>query len=250
MKPTAGRRIKPVNESEKDLRIAALEKQLQRTRQEMRAFTYSVSHDLRAPLRAVEGFARILLEDYSSNLDEEGQRFLQHILTNAHLMSALIEDLLGFHRLGDKDVVLAAVDMTALTKEILGATKSEPMPEFEAPQLPTVKADATLIRAAWEQLIGNAVKFSKREAQPKIEFGTREAEGEVVLWVRDNGIGFDMAYADKLFQVFQKLQKEPDFAGNGIGLALVRRIADKHNGRVWTESKLNEGATFYFALPK
>jgi len=231
-------------------RIAALEAQLERVRQDMRAFTYSVSHDLRAPLRAIEGFGRILQEDYAKAIDEEGQKFLSHILNNAQIMSAQIDDLLIYHRLGERVPTLNRVPMTELISEIISATKpAEDSIEIKLPKLPTVTADPNLLRTAWEQLISNAIKFSKRAARPAIEFGAKASETEDIVWVRDNGIGFDMKYSDKLFQVFQKLQREPEFSGNGIGLALVRRVAEKHNGRTWCEALPNEGATFFFALP-
>jgi light-regulated signal transduction histidine kinase (bacteriophytochrome) len=249
MKPSAGGRTKP--EEEKDAEIEALKAELERTRQEMRAFSYSVSHDLRAPLRAIEGFARIVSEDYAQALDEDGQKYLGHVLQNAQVMSALIEGLLSYHRLNEKPVSKSRVDVTELTKEVLGALpKPEVTPEIKLAKLPSVPADPALMRIAWEQIVSNALKFSKRNPNPVIEFGADERDGEHVLWIKDNGIGFDMEYSNKLFQMFQKLQKDPDFDGHGVGLALVRRVAEKHNGRAWAEAKPNDGATFYFAVPK
>jgi light-regulated signal transduction histidine kinase (bacteriophytochrome) len=250
MKPAAEPRNKSAVADDKDARIATLEAQVDRLRQEMRGFSYSVSHDLRAPLRAIEGFGRILLEDYGKLLDEEGQRFLQHVLNNAQTMTTLIDDLLTYHRLNEKSVSKASVDVTQIAREVLDAAKPEPPPQIKLPQLPSVTADPALLRVAFEQLIGNALKFSKREAHPVLEFGAQQIDGEQIYWIKDNGVGFDMQYANKLFQVFQKLQKEPDFSGNGIGLALVKRVADKHNGRVWAEAQLNQGATFFLALPR
>jgi len=249
MKPSASPRTKP--DEEKDARIATLEAEVDRMRQEMRAFSYSVSHDLRAPLRAIEGFSRIISEDYAQGMDAEGKKFVQHVLQNAQIMSALIEGLLGYHRLNERPVSKAAVNMTELTRDVLGALpKAAAAPEVKIGKLPTISADPALMRIAWEQLISNAIKFSKRAAAPAIEFGADERDGEHVLWIKDNGLGFDMEYSNKLFQMFQKLQKDSDFEGYGVGLALVRRVAEKHNGRVWAEAKPNLGATFYFAAPK
>jgi light-regulated signal transduction histidine kinase (bacteriophytochrome) len=249
MKPPAATRTKS---SDPEARIAALQAELDQTRDQMRSFSYSVSHDLRAPLRAIEGFGRILLEDYAEKMDEEGKRFLNNVLTNAQVMTTLIDDLLVFHRVGEKQLSKSPVDMNQLTQDILDVVlKSAPTkPEVKLPPLPTINADMAQVRVAWEQLISNAVKFTKRESKPVIEFGSSQKDGEQIFWVRDNGVGFEMQYADKLFQIFQKLQRDADFEGNGIGLALVKRVAEKHGGRAWAEAKPNEGATFYLALPR
>ena len=250
MKPSATSRTKP-EQDDKDARIAALEAELERTRQEMRSFSYSVSHDLRAPLRAIEGFARIISEDYSEKLDEEGRKFIQHVLQNAQIMSSLIEGLLNYHRLNEKPVSKTTVNMTDLAKDVVAALpKAANAPEVKIPKLPTIAADPALMRIAWEQLMSNALKFSKLSAKPLVELGADESDGEHVIWIKDNGVGFDMQYANKLFQMFQKLQKDSEFEGHGVGLALVRRVAEKHNGRAWAEASPNKGATFYFAVPK
>jgi light-regulated signal transduction histidine kinase (bacteriophytochrome) len=248
MKPSAPAEKPDVTPAE---RIAVLEAELERTRQEMRAFSYSVSHDLRAPLRAIEGFTRILSEDYSKALDDEGRKFLQHVLQNAQIMSSLIEGLLSYHRLNERPMSKSKIDMTQLTTEIVTALpKPQTPPSVRIPKLPTISADPALIRIAWEHLISNALKFSKLTATPSIEFGSDDRDGEHILWVRDNGIGFDMQYANKLFQMFQKLQKDPEYDGHGVGLAIVRRVAERHHGRTWADAKPSQGATFYFALPK
>jgi light-regulated signal transduction histidine kinase (bacteriophytochrome) len=250
MKPSATPRTKP-EQDDKDARIGALEAELERARQEMRSFSYSVSHDLRAPLRAIEGFARIIAEDYSEKLDDEGRKFIQHVLQNAQIMSSLIEGLLNYHRLNEKPVSKTTVNMTDLTKDVVAALpKPANAPEVKIPKLPTIAADPALMRIAWEQLMSNALKFSKLSAKPVVELGADESDGEHVIWIRDNGVGFDMQYANKLFQMFQKLQKDSEFEGHGVGLALVRRVAEKHNGRAWAEAAPNKGATFYFAVPK
>jgi light-regulated signal transduction histidine kinase (bacteriophytochrome) len=249
MKPSAS--VPKKSEEEKDARIAALESELERVRGEMRSFSYSVSHDLRAPLRAIEGFARIISEDYAQTLDEDGRKFIQHVLQNAQIMSGLIEGLLSYHRLNERPMSKTQVNMTQLAEEVAGALpKPAKDAEIKIGKLPTIRADPALMRIAWEQLISNALKFSKRSSSPMIEVGAEERDGEHVIWVKDNGIGFDMRYANKLFQMFQKLQKEPDFEGHGVGLALVRRVAEKHNGRTWAEASPDKGATFYFAVPK
>ena len=248
MKPSA-RAEKP--DISPDVRIAALETELERVRQEMRAFSYSVSHDLRAPLRAIEGFTRILSEDYSQSLDDEGRKFLDHVLQNAQIMGSLIEGLLSYHRLNERPMSKSKVDMTQLTNELVAALpKPETPPSIRIGKLPTISADPALIRIAWEHLIANALKFSKRAATPSIEIGADDRDGQHILWVKDNGIGFDMQYANKLFQMFQKLQKDPEYDGHGVGLALVRRVAEKHDGRAWAEAKPDQGATFYLALPR
>jgi light-regulated signal transduction histidine kinase (bacteriophytochrome) len=249
MKPSAAARTQSDEGNQGE--VAALKAELERTRQEMRAFSYSVSHDLRAPLRAIEGFSRIVVEDYSQALDEEGRKYMQHVLQNAQIMGALIEGLLTYHRLNEKPVSKSKVDVTELTKEVLGALpKPSVAPEIKISKLPSIPADPALMRIAWEQIVSNALKFSKRSPRPMIEFGADERGDEHVLWIKDNGIGFDMEYSNKLFQMFQKLQKDPEFDGHGVGLALVRRVAEKHNGRAWAEAKPNDGATFYFAIPK
>ena len=250
MKPSAPKRTKP-NNNKTNESAARIQADLDRTRQEMRAFSYSVSHDLRAPLRAIEGFARILVEDYAQSLDDEGRKFLQHVLQNAQVMGSLIEGLLTYHRLNERPMSRTGVDMTNLTNELL-ATIPKPAapPEVKLPKLPTIPADPALIRVAWEHLIANALKFSKQNPKPALEFGAEERDGEHILWIKDNGVGFDMQYADKLFQMFQKLQKDAAFEGHGVGLAIVRRVAERHNGRAWVEAAPNKGATFYLAIPK
>jgi light-regulated signal transduction histidine kinase (bacteriophytochrome) len=243
----------PVPQNDNALaRIAELEAQLERSESEMRDFSHSVSHDLRAPLRAIEGFARILSEDYGNTLDPEGQKFLRYILDNTQRMGSLIESLLMYYRMGAKVVTPIPISMTDLTREVvasLGASVGGKQPEVLLPKLPKITGDPTLIRQAWEQLISNALKFSKRQEKPIVEFGGSESADESVIWVRDNGVGFDIKYADRLGQVFQKLQRDEDFPGNGIGLALVKRIMEKHNGRFWAESAPGKGSTFYIALP-
>jgi light-regulated signal transduction histidine kinase (bacteriophytochrome) len=235
----------------RDAEIAALKAQMDRERAEMRAFSYSISHDLRAPLRAIEGFSRIIFEDYADKLDDEGKRFLDHIVHNTQVMGSLIDDLLIFNRLTEKAVNRSAVDMKQLIGDVVAtAKKPNDNAVIKVGELATLNGDPALLRAACEHLLANALKFSKRESAPAIEIGAEQSDGQNILWIKDNGVGFDMQYADKLFKVFQKLQKEPDFEGNGIGLAVVQRVADKHGGRVWAQAAPNLGATFFIAFPQ
>ncbi len=250
MKPFVGPHKTPAAPDEKDVRIAELTAELEKARQEMRSFSHSVSHDLRAPLRAMEGFGRILIEDYAQALDEEGRRFLENIVANAQTMTSLLDDLLAYHRLTEKRPAKSEVDLSLLTQELLAALpKPGPVPEFKVHSLPTVLADPDLLRVAWEHLLANALKFSRKNPRPALEIGSNSSGPEKIFWIKDNGIGFDNQYAPKLFQVFQKLQKDPEFPGNGIGLAIVKRIVEKHGGRVWADAALDRGATFFIALP-
>ncbi len=201
-------------------------------------------------MRAIEGFSRILSEDYGEALDAEGKRFLDHIVQSTQFMGEMIEGLLMYSRLSERTLIKIPVDMTALTREVWEAIpKPETVPEIKLGALAKVSADPTMLRTLWEHLISNAIKFSKRQKKPSIEFGCDQRDGQSIFWIKDNGVGFDMRYSDKLFQLFQKLQKEPDFPGHGVGLALVRRIAERHDGRVWVEAAPDQGATFYVALP-
>ncbi len=245
--------IKKLNE---DLEYKVLQRtsQLESAVKELEAFSYSVSHDLRAPLRALDGFARILLEDYSSNLDDEGKRFLNIIMTNAKKMGILIDDLLEFSRLNQKEVNVSRITMDTMAK----STYLELVPEnekdkidFKVHNLPDAAGDSSMIRQVWSNLIGNALKFTSHNKNARvIEVGSRIESNENVYFVKDNGVGFDMKYSNKLFGVFQRLHKATEFEGTGVGLAIVQRIIHRHNGRVWAEGKLNEGPVIYFTLPK
>ena len=219
---------------------------LNATNRELEAFTYSVSHDLRAPLRAVDGYARMLEEDYAERLDDEGRRLLAVVRDSSRRMGRLIDDLLGFARLGRQVPAKHSLDMTALAREV-GAEVGGPI---EVAALPSTTADRALLRQVWVNLIGNAVKYSSKRPAPRVEVGGREEAGECVYWVRDNGAGFDMRYAAKLFGVFQRLHREDEFPGTGVGLAIVERIVARHGGRVWAEGRPDDGACFYFALPR
>jgi PAS domain S-box-containing protein len=222
---------------------------------ELEAFSYSVAHDLRAPLRAVTGFAQILLEDHASELDEAGSQLTRKIVGGAHKMGALIDGLLGLARLNRMEPKRQATDLSAVARASLTQALRD---EANAARPPTavviedglwVEADPTLLQAMVDNLVANAVKFTGRTAAPRIELGRIEHDGERVFFVRDNGAGFDMQYANKLFAPFQRLHRTSDFVGTGIGLATVQRIVARHEGRIWAEAQVGAGATFYFTLP-
>ena len=221
--------------------------------QELESFSYSVSHDLRAPLRAIDGFSRILLKDYADRLDAEGQRFLDIIRANTQNMSQLIDDLLAFSRLGRRQVKLVNVDMEKLVRNLAGelqGTLGDRTVQWDLKPLPWARADLALIRQVWVNLLGNALKFTRPREAAIIEVGSRSEAGEEVYYIKDNGVGFDMQYAAKLFGVFQRLHRYEEFEGTGVGLALVQRIVQHHGGRVWAEGQVNAGATFFFSLPR
>ena len=225
---------------------------LEATNKELESFSYSVSHDLRSPLRAVDGYARIVEEDYAEKLDDEGRRLLKVIRDNSGTMGELIDDLLEFSRLGRKPLSTAAIDMTRLVEEVLDELRmsGERPPGLMIGALPPARGDATLVKQAWANLLGNAIKFSSKREQPVIEVSGHESGTESVYCVKDNGAGFDMQYYNKLFGVFQRLHSADEFAGTGVGLAIVQRVVTRHGGRVWAEGKVGEGAAFYFSLPK
>jgi PAS domain S-box-containing protein len=219
---------------------------------ELESFSYSVSHDLRAPLRAIDGFSRILLEEYGEKLDEEAQRLLGVLINNTGKMGQLIDDLLAFSRLGRKEIRSGRVDMHALASSALRNALADAGSKADCilHPLPAIVGDAGLLEQVWVNLISNAVKFSARAERPRIELGAREAPDEVVYWVRDNGAGFDMRYAGKLFGVFQRLHRDSEFPGTGVGLAIVQRIVLGHGGSVRAQGAIGAGATFEFSLPK
>ncbi len=229
-----------------------IEEELQIANQELESFSYSVSHDLRAPLRALSGYSKILIEDYSEKLDEEGKQTIQAITHNAERMGMLIDDLLAFSRLGRKEVVKTEVDMKKLVESIvLESSKMTPHDAIiKVGELPLVNGDYALLHQVIFNLISNAVKYSSKQKSPLIEISSEEESDEIVISVKDNGVGFDMQYANKLFGVFQRLHARQEFEGTGVGLAIVKRIIARHGGKVWAEGKVNEGAEFYFSLPK
>lgn len=225
--------------------------QLESVVRELESFAYSVSHDLRAPLRAVDGFTMALLEDYGDRLDDEGRNYLDRIHHGAQRMSELIDDLLKLSRLSRAQLAPRAVDLSGLAREVLDQLR-EANPDGTAivsvEPSPTAWGDPGLLRVALENLLANAWKYSSKQAEPRIEFGATRQADETVYFVRDNGVGFDMAHAGKLFAPFQRLHHRDEFEGTGIGLATVQRIIQRHGGRVWVDAAPNQGATFYFTL--
>ena len=225
---------------------------LEETVREMESFSYSISHDLRAPLRAIAGYAKIIDEDYAAQFDAEGRRLLERIAGGAVRMGELIDDLLDFARIGRAELKRAPIDMAGLAREVLAELPEAAggrQLEVRIGAMPMANADRSLVRQIWANLLSNALKYTRRCDAALIEAGGREERGEAHYFVRDNGAGFDMAYADKLFRVFQRLHREADFEGTGVGLAIVARIVERHGGRVWAESAPGQGATFHFTLP-
>jgi len=227
--------------------------QLENVNKELEAFSYSVSHDLRTPLRAINGYSVMLSEDYQAQLDDNGNRMLRNIITNATMMGQLIDDLLSFSKLGKKELVLMPVDMYLLAQTAVDELlQQEPENKYRVTieSLPRAEADQVMIKQVFTNLISNAIKYSSKKAAPEIKIGFSDDDTGTVYYVKDNGAGFNMAYTDKLFGVFQRLHLQEDFEGSGVGLALVKRIILKHNGEVWADAAENAGATFYFRLPK
>ena len=225
---------------------------LQRTK-ELEGFTYSVSHDMRAPVRAIDGFTRILIEEYAGKLDEEGRRLLQIVRANTEKMGQLIDGLLALSRLGRERVIFSEIDMNELARnafdeqKVVGARGRNI--SFKLGRLPSAFGDKRLIAQVFQNLLSNAIKFTRNEKAAEIEIGYTTGPAEDIYFVRDNGVGFDMSYAHKLFGTFQRLHGADEFEGSGIGLTTVQRIIDRHGGRVWAEAKPHGGATFYFSLP-
>ena len=228
------------------------EEQIKAVNKELEAFTYSVSHDLRAPLRAIDGYAQMMDEDYSKVLDEEGRRLLSVIQYNANKMGTLIDDLLDFSRLGKKEVQKTNLNMNELAKGAwIDLNKSvKHKAEVKIGKLPPAKGDYGLIHQVLVNLISNGIKYSSKTKRPLVEIKSEQKDGELIYSVKDNGAGFDMQYAHKLFGVFQRLHKTEEFEGTGVGLAIVQRIINKHSGKVWAEAEVGKGATFYFSLPE
>ncbi len=198
----------------------------------------------------MDGYARMLEEDYGASLDEEGRRLLSVVRQSSARMGRLIDDLLQFSRLGRQEPAKQPVDMAGLAREVAAELGSASSAAIEIGELPRATADRALMRQVWANLVGNALKYSGKRADPRIEVGGREEGAESLYWVRDNGVGFDMRYADKLFGVFQRMHSQDEFEGTGVGLATVQRIIRRHGGRIWAESKLGQGTTFYFSLPR
>ena len=226
---------------------------LQRANKELEAFAYSVSHDLRAPLRAIDGFTRILMENSFEQLDDEGKRVCTIISENTHRMGQLIDDLLSFSRLVQSDLNCVPLDMGKLINNTYQEITTPAIRErttFKTQPLPVVFADSSMMKQVWINLISNAMKFSNKTDHSEIEVKCNESNDNITFSISDNGVGFDMKYASKLFRVFQRLHSLKEFEGSGVGLALAQRIIQRHKGKLWAEAEIDKGATFYFTLPK
>jgi signal transduction histidine kinase len=237
--------------AELEQRVKERTAQLEAANKELEAFAFSVSHDLRAPLRSIDGFSQVLLEDYSDKLDEEGKSSLQRVRAGSQRMGQLIDDMLKLSRVTRGEMRLEMVDLSSMAKAALTEfQKTEPERQVECVVAEGVIANGNgrLLRVALENLLGNAWKFTGKRSQGKIEFGITQCDGKTAYFVRDNGVGFDMAYLDKLFGAFQRLHGMKEFPGTGIGLATVQRIVHRHGGEVWAEGVVDQGATFYFTL--
>jgi two-component system sensor histidine kinase/response regulator len=220
--------------------------------QDLESFSYSISHDLRAPVRAIDSFAQILEEDFAAILGDEGRRVLGIIRSSSAKMDQLIVGLLEFSRVGRGRLDLDAIDMTQLAAAAIAEVAPAyalPQPRIDLAELPAVRGDATILRQVWCNLIGNALKYSAKRAEPRVSISGRIEGSEAIYRVEDNGAGFDMRYADELFGVFQRLHKAEDFSGTGVGLAIVHRIITRHGGRIWARGAPDAGACFEFALP-
>jgi len=238
--------------AELEQRVKDRTQQLEAINKDLEAFSYTVSHDLRAPLRTITNFSDMLLEKHGNDLSDEGKRITGKIIDGGKKMSTLIDHLLVFFKNGKKELRKLKVSMQELVNEITHDIKEQETSreiDFLVHELPAAMADATLINEVWSNLLSNAVKYTTGKQKALIEVGAMEGEEELIYYVKDNGAGFDMDYYDKLFGVFQRLHSAKEFEGTGVGLASVQRIVNRHGGKVWAEGKVNEGAIFYFSLP-
>lgn len=236
--------------AELEKRVKERTSELEATNQELESFSYSVSHDLRAPLRAIVGFSAILEDEDGMVLSDAGKQALKTVQQNATRMGILIDDLLEFSRLARQPLTKTQVDTHALVNHILASEEFKNLKAtISVNALHPVEADQNLLQQVWINLISNAVKYSSKKDQPVIEIGSYQKDEEIIFVVKDNGAGFDMNYASKLFGAFQRLHRASEFEGTGVGLALSQRILTRHGGRIWAEAKVDEGATFYFAMP-
>src|SRR5262249_55548954 len=236
---------------ELEARVSQRTAQLSAVNRELESFSYSVSHDLRAPLRVINGFSQALAEDYADGIDESARHYLDRIRHGCKHMGELIDDLLQLSRLSRAEMHVKDVDLSSLVRQI-ETTLREQFPhqpvEVEIADGLVARGDEGLLRVAFTNLLNNAWKFSSKCAQPRVQFGITSDNGQSAYFIRDNGVGFDMAFADKLFGAFQRLHRTDEFEGTGIGLATVERIFHRHGGRIWVNAAVNQGATFYFTL--
>ena len=236
---------------ELEQRVIQRTAELEAANKELEAFTYSVSHDLRAPLRHISGFSKMLSEEFSGSLPPDAQHHVQRIQEGTRRMGQLVDDLLNLGRVGRKDLSLQVAGLRSIIDDVIESLKSDVgdrQVEWKIADLPYVECDTALIQQVFQNLLSNALKFTRPRAKTVIEIGQEQRDGQSVVYVRDNGVGFSMKYADKLFGVFQRLHRAEDFEGTGVGLATVQRIIQKHGGRIWAEAELDKGAKFYFTL--
>ena len=243
----AAEEVRRLNE-ELEQRVRDRTHELEAANKELDSFSYSVSHDLRAPLRAMDGFSRILMEDYGSELSEEGQGYLKRVRDNAKQMGQLVDDLLAFSRLGSTEMRMQPIVLTDLVERALTELTGEGNAEVSIGDLPECYGDPALLKHVYINLLSNALKFTSKQENAKIEVGFEKLNGEGTYFIKDNGAGFDMKYADKLFGVFQRLHFPEDYKGTGVGLAIAKRVIQRHGGRIWAEAKVAKGATFFFTL--
>ncbi|HZD42456.1 MAG TPA: ATP-binding protein, partial [Methanomicrobiales archaeon] len=241
--------IRKLNE-ELERRVVERTRELEHANRELESFSYSVSHDLRAPLRAIDGYSRILLEEYYKDLPPAGRGYIEKVRKNAQQMGQLIDDLLNFSRMGRQALNRERVLPAELAREALEGLRSEQEGrniEITVEDLPPTVADPSMLRLVFQNLLSNALKFTRKRPFTQIHIGYREAGGKTIYYVRDNGVGFDMRYAGKLFGVFQRLHSS-EYEGSGVGLAIVEHIISRHGGRIWAESEPDKGTTFFFTL--
>ena len=242
----------PAPNRDSEARLREQSAALERANRDLRSFSYSVSHDLRAPLRAIGGFTDIVLRDHSSHIPPDAARLLERVVANVARMNQLIDQLLEFTRVGSSPLNVQSIDVSRMVRECLVALDAE-RPDSKAKitigELPPCHADLLLLKQVVLILLSNALKYSGKRDPALIDFGAEVRGAEFIYHVRDNGVGFDMRMAHKLFQLFQRLHSQRDFDGTGVGLAIVRRVIERHGGRVWADSAPDRGATFYFSLP-
>ncbi|MFI5251254.1 MAG: ATP-binding protein [Bacteroidota bacterium] len=222
--------------------------------EELDAFSYAIAHDLRAPLRAINGFTSLIMENHASNLDEEGKRLLNIVKLNANRMGQLLDDMVAYSRINRQELEpMTLVDMNKMVNEIIGELQKDHPDDtlsFKIHDIAPVVCNAQMIHQVWANLISNAVKFTAGRAEKIVEIGSTEEKQEIIYFVKDSGVGFDMQFAQNMFGMFQRLHPAKAFDGKGVGLAIVKRIINKHDGKVWSEGVVDKGATLYFSLPR